>query len=333
METKMKKRKIVVSLIIGVIIGIVGVSLELAKSVKAAEVTTKFTIYYIVHGGIAHPAWMANHKGVEDADALLPEVKVIYTGPETYDLEEFLTYIETAVAANPDALVCTMTAPEAMEPILMDAAKKGIVITEVNTGMAAPKTIPTLAYIGYRPYETGRAAAEKMMKMAKERNVTITRTVYANHHPGAVHIEEWGRGFVDVCKETGITSEQLDVTTDEFKGAEVLLAYVKANPDVDFIYHPSIAHCEAAQKMFEEEGITVPMGTFDFTPETMDLISEGKVWFTQDQQMYLQGFHGVMFTYLYLKYKFITPSIITTIGFVTPDNALEFKHYAEIGVR
>lgn len=330
----MKERRIVVSLLIGLFIGMVGASVAIAQFAEAAEAAKKYTIYYIVHGGISHPAWRANHKGVKEAAALLHDVKVTYAGPEVYNIEKFLLYIETAVAASPDALVCTMTAPEAMEPMLMQAVKKGIVITEVNTGMVSPKTIPALTYVGYRAYDTGRAAAEKMAEMAKGKNLTITRTAYANHHPGAVHIEEWGRGFVDACKEMGMTSEQVDATSDEFKGAEVLLAYVRANPNVGFIYCPSISHCESTQKRFEEEGITkVALGTFDFTPEVMDLISKGKVWFTQDQQMYLQGFHGVMFTYLYLKYKFITPPIITTIGFVTPENAKEFKHYTEIGVR
>ena len=326
----MKARKVVVS----VLIGILGVSFAIAQFAGVAEAEEQYTIYYIVHGGISHPAWQANHKGVEEAAALLTDTKVIYAGPETYDLEEFLSYIETAIAANPDALVCTMTAPDAMEPMLQEAAEKGIVISEVNTGKAAPKTIPLLTYVGYEAYETGRAAAEKMAGMAKERNITITRTAYANHHPGAVHIEQWGQGFVDACKEMGMVSEQVDVTSDEFKGAEVLLAYTKVHPDLGFIYQPSIAHTQATLNRFEEEGITsVALGTFDFSPEMMDLISEGKVWFPQDQQMYLQGFHGVMFTYVYLKYKFITPPIITTVGFVTPENAQEFKHYTEIGVR
>lgn len=326
----MKVRTIVAVLLTGII----GVCFAISQFAGTAEAAEEYTIYYVVHGGISHPAWQANHKGVEEAAALLTDTKVVYIGPETYDLEEFLSYIETAIAANPDALVCTMTAPDAMEPMLQEAAKKGIVITEVNTGMATPKTIPRLTYVGYKPYETGVEAAKKMAEMAKARNFTITQTVYANHHPGAVHIEQWGQGFVDACKEMGMVSEQVDVTSDEFKGAEVLLAYVKAHPDVGFIYQPSIAHTQATLNRFEEEGITnVAIGTFDFSPEMMDLISEGKVWFTQDQQMYLQGFHGVMFTYLYLKYKFITPPIITTVGFVTPENAQEFKHYTEIGVR
>lgn len=304
------------------------------KTVAEKEtVEKKYTIYVVVHGGIAHPAWKANKAGVDAAAAILPEVDVKYVGPEVYDLEEFLSFIETAIAAEPDALTCTMTAPEAMEPMLIGYARKGGVITEINTGEAAPESIRTLTYVGYKPYETGGLAAKKMAEMAKERGVTIKQTVYANHHPGAVHIEEWGRGFIDACKDMGIKSESLDVTADEYKGAEILLAYAKVNPDLGFIYFPSIAHCEAALPRLEEEGLHIAMGTFDFTTKMMDYIKEGKVWYTQDQQMYLQGFYGVMCPYLYLKYKFVTPRMITTLGFVTPETAEEFKHYAEIGIR
>ena len=299
-------------------------------TVGPPPVPKKYTIFYVVHGGIAHPAWRANKKGVDAAVAMIPEADIRYVGPETYSLEEFLSYVTTAVAANPDGLVVTMTAPDAMVPILKDY--KGV-ITEVNTGGSAPPTIPTLTYVGYKPYDTGQFAAAKMAEMAKARGLTFRRTVYANHHPGAIHIEQWGKGFIDASKAMGLQSESLDVTADAQKGAEVMLAYERAHPDLDFIYYASIEHCEALLRRNEEEGIKMNMGTFDFTPEMMDFIAQGKVWFTQDQQMYLQGLYGVMATYVNLTYKFVTPRMITTIGFVTPENAEEFKGFAEIGVR
>ena len=120
-----------------------------------------FKIYYVVHGGITHPAWLANKAGVDDAAAMLDDASVTYIGPETYKLEEFVNYVQTAVDANPDAIVVTMTAPDAMTPVLQPFADNGGVIVEINTGQACPESLNCLTYVGYDPYESGVNAANK----------------------------------------------------------------------------------------------------------------------------------------------------------------------------
>jgi|TARA_B100000131_G_C18114311_1_gene610739 ABC-type sugar transport system substrate-binding protein len=294
-----------------------------------------FKIYYVVHGGITHPAWLANKAGVDDAAAMLDDASVTYIGPETYKLEEFVNYVQTAVDANPDAIVVTMTAPDAMTPVLQPFADKGGVIVEINTGQACPESLNCLTYVGYDPYESGVNAANKAFEMAKARGITLKETLYPNHAPGAVHIEEWGRGFMEQSEKLGMKTGQVDVTASEYTGADIIVAYKKKNPDVDFIYNISIPQVQTVLTRFEEEGITgVYQGTFDFTTDMVkEIAKDDSVWFTQDQQMYIQGFQGTMAAYLNLKHQFILPPAITTIGFTTPENALDMLASVEAGVR
>ena len=195
-----------------------------------------FKIYYVVHGGITHPAWLANKAGVDDAAAMLDDASVTYIGPETYKLEEFVNYVQTAVDANPDAIVVTMTAPDAMTPVLQPFADKGGVIVEINTGQACPESLNCLTYVGYDPYESGVNAANKAFEMAKARGITLKETLYPNHAPGAVHVEEWGRGFMEQSEKLGMKTGQVDVTASEYTGADIILAYKKKNPDKDSLH-------------------------------------------------------------------------------------------------
>ena len=304
-------------------------------SIFSTSASAEIKIYNVVHGGITHPAWRAYEAGVDEAAAMLDDAKVVYIGPEVYKLEEFINYLQTAVDANPDAIVASMTAPDAELPVLQPFADQGGVIVEINTGQACPESLNCLTYVGYDPYESGVAAANKMVEMATARGITLKESVYPNHHPGAVHIEEWGRGFMEQSVKLGLKTGQVDVTASEYTGADIIVAYKKKHPDLDFIYNISIPMVQTVLTRFEEEGITgVYQGTFDFTTEIIHEIAKDEtVWFTQDQQMFLQGFQGTMAAYLNVKYGFVIPPAITTIGFTTPENAMDMLRTVELGVR
>jgi len=92
----------------------------------------EYKIYVVVHGGIADPFWKVCEKGALDAGALYHDLKVIYTGPAVFKLEEFIAYVEAALAGEPDALVCTLTAPPAMDESLRAEIAKGLPVVGIN---------------------------------------------------------------------------------------------------------------------------------------------------------------------------------------------------------
>ena len=202
----------------------------------------ELTIYVVVHGGIADPFWLVVKRGATDAAALLPGVEVIFTGPEVFDLVEFLADVETAIAANPDGLVVTLTAPPAMDEPLRAAMAAKLPIIAINApDLREPPAvrIPVLTYIGEDSYFIGVTAAKETLA-----RFTPRRAVFAHHHPGAVHIDARGFGFVDAMRAAGVPTTILDITTDPVKGADVLLAYLMAHPDVDAVFCSSTIHTE-----------------------------------------------------------------------------------------
>jgi len=240
-----------------------------------------YTIFVVVHGGIADPFWKVCEKGAKDAEALYPDLKVIYTGPAVYKLEEFMADIEAALASKPDALVCTLTVPEAMDEPLRAAIKRGLPVVAINApDLREPEEvrIPVLTYVGEDPYFIGVTAARETLK-----RFTPKRAIFCNHHPGAAHIEARGRGYIDTMKEKGNTLRtETIVPRLEADGVRV--------------------------------GVDVKIAQMDSSPKILEYIKGGKVMFTMDQQQYLQGYLGVLFAYLNAKYGFVPPPAPVSTG-------------------
>ncbi|GFP25220.1 simple sugar transport system substrate-binding protein [Candidatus Hakubella thermalkaliphila] len=280
----------------------------------------ELTVYVVVHGGIAHPFWRVVEKGAADADALYPDLKVIYSGPEEYDLEEFVSLVEAAIAAKPNGLIVTITSHEALDEPLRRAIEGGLPVIAINAMDPRPEAerIPYLTYIGEDHYMMGALVAKKMLAMMRENGVEPEGAVYGNHHPGAFHIEQRAAGFVDTVKAEGIPAEQIDVTEDPVKGAEVLVAYLKANPDTNMVQPAGTPHSEAFIPRAIEEGYTpgndLFVATIDLSPKVLEYIEDGTMLFATDQQQYLQGYLSVVHMYLHLKYGFVPPPAPISTG-------------------
>ncbi len=301
-------RRLVVSILVaGLVIGIGGSSLAQARN---------YTVYVVVHGGIADPFWKVCERGAKDAAALYPDLDVTYVGPAVYKFEEFMTYVESAIAYNPDALVVTLTDPTALDEPLRAAIAAGLTVVAINApDLREPveARIPVLTYVGEDSYVIGVTAAEETLK-----RFTPKRAVFANHHPGAVNIEARGRGWIDTMKAKGIPTEQLDITEDAIKGAEIMAAYLRANPDTDAVFISNILRTETIIPRLEADdikvGVDVKIAQMDISPKILEYIGAGKVMFTMDQQQYLQGYLGVLFAYLQVKYGFTPPPAPVSTG-------------------
>lgn len=312
----------------------VGLALLLIGGLAMAK---EYTIYVVVHGGIADPFWKVVEKGAKDAEALYPDLKVIYTGPAVFNLEEFMADIEAAIAAEPDGLVCTLTAPESMDAPLRAAIAAGLPVIAINApDLREPPEarIPVLTYIGEDSYFIGVTAARETLK-----RFTPKGAAFLHHHPGAVHIDQRGFGYVDTMKAAGIPAEIVDITDDPVKGAEIALSYLEAHPNVDALFISNTLRTETIIPRLEEAGykvgVDIKIAQMDMSPQIINYILQGKIMFTMDQQQYLQGLWGVEFMYLHLKYGFTPPPAPVSTGpaVITADVISELEKLVEEGYR
>ncbi len=298
-------------------------------SAKAEELT----VYAVVHGGIGDAYWNKVEQGIQDAAALFPDLKVVYTGPDVFNFEQFMAMLDAAIAAEPAGLLATMTNPAAMDELLRAAIADGLPVIAIDSPDSRPllERIPYLAYIGEIPYEGGVLAAKEILKEYKPK-----RAMYGNHQSGAMNLVERGQGFIDVLTEAGVTAEPLDTTEDIVQAAEIMLSFVQAHPETDTIFTGNMLRAEALVVRLEEEGIKpgvdVKISTFGLTPTTMEMMEQGKIDFSIDEQPYMQGFLGVTYMYLHLKYGFTPPTDNPTLG-LFPEDVSKLKETVEKGIR
>ena len=156
------------------------------------------------------------------------------------------------------------------------------------------------------------------MKRMEKIGAKPKRAVFGNHHPGAHNIDARGAGFVDTVKAAGIPAEQMDVTEDPVKGADLLLAYLKRHSDANMLCTTAPFMTSFAIRA-EELGIETnkePDDLFlvssEITHTALDHIEQGKVLFSTDQQQYYQGYLSVVLMYLHLKYGLLPPPLFST---------------------
>jgi simple sugar transport system substrate-binding protein len=297
----------------------------------------KYKIAVVVHGARTDPFWIPVQRGVKDAAEHYPDAEVTYTGTEVFSLEAVLTNLQLAVLSKPDALVCTLTFPEFMDEILRPAIADGLPVIAINSADMRPKEeqIPVLTYIGEDSYQIGVTAAEETLK-----RFTPKRALFPHHHLGAINIEARGRGWIDTMEKNGIPAGEVNATADDMgKGAQIIAAYLLNHPDTDAIFISNIPAAQTTIALLEADGYKVGeeirFAQMDLDPVLLDYIENDKIMFTMDQQPYLQGYLGVMFAYLYVKYGIIPPPapLSTGPGIITKENIAEVIELSKQGIR
>ncbi len=286
---------------------------------KKAGVKEKYTIYAVVHGGIGEPYWKKIEKGIKDASVLIPEFKVIYVGPAVFQFEQFMSMLESALAAKPDGLLVTMTNPPAMDDMLRNAIKEGLPVIAIDSPDSRPlvERVPYLSYIGELPYQGGVLVAKEILKRYRPK-----RVLYGNPQIGALNLIMRGQGLIDTMAQAGVPVESMDTMQDPAQGTEIILSYLRAHPETD-TFNGEILHVEALVTRLEEQGIKpgvdVRISTFGLSDTTMEMLQQGKIDFSIDEQPYMQGFLGITFMYLHIKYGFTPPPEIPILGVFPAD--------------
>ena len=299
------------------IVGLVAACVLQFSSGQALAQDKTYKIAVVVHGSKTDPFWKPVQRGVKDATDLYPDVEVTYIDTNVFSVEEFLTNLEAVLASRPDALVCTLTDPEAMDETLRKVIDAGLPVVAINApDLREPvsERIPVLTYIGEDSYFIGVTAARETLK----RITTPKRAVFCNNAQGAANMDARGQGWVDTMTEHGITAESVPVSADAAQAAEDMAAYLKEHPETDVLFISNTAITEAVIKRLVADGIdvgnSIKIAQMDISQAILEYIQNDMVMFSMDQQPYLQGYMGVVFAYLNVKYGLTPPPAPLSTG-------------------
>jgi simple sugar transport system substrate-binding protein len=131
-------------------------------------------------------------------------------------------------------------------------------------------------------------------------------------------MEARGQGWVDTMTEQGITAESVPVSADAAQAADDVALYLKEHPETDVLFISNTAFTEAVIKRLTADGVdvvnSVKIAQMDVSPAILEYIQDGMIMFTMDQQPYLQGYLGVVFAYLNVKFGFTPPPAPLSTG-------------------
>jgi len=276
----------------------------------------------ITHTQGTDPFWPVVEKGGKDAAAALG-VKFEYNYPPSGDMSDMAKLIEAATATKPDGLIVSLPDAAALGGAIKSAVAAGIPVITINSGLEHSKEVGALMHIGQPESLAGEAAG----KRAKAEGATNAL---------CLNQEAFNTALVSRCegyfKSLGQKLNMIDVSNDVAQIKTRTAAALQANPSLNALLAVGPHVCEAAAAAVADVGAKVHLACFDMTPGVINLIKQGKVAFTIDQQQRLQGYLPVVILHLYNSNAGMLPGadIPSGPGFVDAKNAASVAEQAGV---
>jgi simple sugar transport system substrate-binding protein len=255
-------------------------------------------------------------KGMNDAAKML-DVDCDFAGTKGVDLAEQAKMVRQAVADGYDGIALNLIDAEAFDHAVTEAIGKGVPVVGFNVD---DNTTPNgrLASVNQRVYAAGKLLAQHALRDIPEgAHVLMTK-----HDDGVSALEDRLRGAQEMLKRKKITWTTIVTGNDAQSGAEIVAKSLRENPDIRFVFSSGQSDTEAAGRAIEAHFANrgyVAAG-FDLSLKTLQLIQDGHIRFTIDQQPYVQGFYPVIELTLNLRYGIAPSDIDAGAGIVDRRN-------------
>lgn len=276
----------------------------------------------ITHTQGTDPFWPVVEKGGKDAAAAMG-VELEYNFAPSGDMADMAALIEAATATQPDGLIISLPDADALGNSIKAAVAAGIPVITINSGLESSASLGALMHVGQPEKLAGQKAGER----AKAEGAT--KAVCLNQ-------EAFNTALVDRCngyfEALGQELNMIDVSNDVAQIKTRTAAALQADADIDALLAVGPHVCEAAAEAVDEVGAEVHLSCFDMTPGVINLIKDGKVKYTIDQQQRLQGYMPVVVLHLYNTNAGMLPgaNIPSGPGFVDASNAAAVAEQAGV---
>ena len=289
----------------------------LAGAAAAAE---KYVM--VTHTQGTDPFWPVVEKGGRDA-AKAVGAEFEYNFAPSGDMADMARLIETAAATQPDGIIVSLPDAAALGDAIRAAAKSGIPVITINSGLEHSKEVGALMHVGQPESLAGKAAGERAKAEGAKKSLCLNQEAYNTA------LVERCEGYFEAM---GQKLNMIDVSNDVAQIKTRTAAALQADQEIDSLLAVGPHVCEAAAQAVAEVGGKVHLACFDLTPGVIKLIKEGKVAYTIDQQQRLQGYLPVIVLHLYNTNAGMLPGadIPSGPGFVDAKNAAAVESQAGV---
>lgn len=287
--------------------------------------------YLVSHAGAGDPFWNIVFNGAKQAAADI-DVNLQILAPETpNDIARQVELFHAAIAAKPKAIALSVADDQAFSAGLVEAKKQGIAVVAFNTrpNESARKNNPYLAFVGMDDHLSGQRIAQKTLS----KGVVKNRAMVAIHQAGHVGLEQRAQGIRDILTPLSIVIDKLDISSDATQAQQIVQGYLSKNKDVSAIYFVGAFGLHALGRWLKQEHPNVLLTSFDLTPLTNELIRNGTVAWSVDQQPFMQGYMSIVQLSLFSRYALQPADINTGVALIDEKRAKNLDQLVSMGVR
>ena len=297
----------------------------------ALEVPEGFTV--VVIGKSVHPYWSNVELGVRAAaeDLGLEPDQAIFFVPPTEDVAAQIQAMETYIAQGVTGIAIAPSDPNALEPVMREAAEAGIIVTTLDTPPVEDSV--SRVYIGTDNYAAGVIAGQIMVELLPEGGtVGIGRG-----SDTALNALQRTDGFLEAIEGSGIEAlEPVNDREDAARALELANSVLSANPELDGAFGVYAYNGPAWATAIKEAGRVgeTRLVCFDATTDIINGIMEGVIDATVAQREYDMGYKSVELIYriategeeaAFEAMGVVDGVIDTGVDVITAENLIEYE--------
>jgi len=280
----------------------------------------KFTLVCHV---TADPFFVATRAGANDMCALLG-CSYTWTGSDNDIVPEMVNAFTVAINDKVNGIGCCMVDPTAFNNVTNRALNQGIPVVAFNAEAPVGKGNNAMSYIGQDLYQAGVAVATRILSYVKKGDLVGGMISV----PGSLNEQPRMDGAASVFKPAGIKFTQVGVGATEGPALASIESWYQGHQDVKFMFSSGGSNGVAVATAIKKLGLAakgVGGAAFDVGVPVLDLIKQGQLAFTVDQQAYLQGAMSIYQLFLYN----VTGGLITPVDVNTGFKYVDSKNVAD----
>ena len=253
----------------------------------------KYKFVFVNHV-TTNPFFVPTKYGAADACKLLG-CSYQWTGSESSNVGQMVNAVNSAISSKVDGIAVSLVDEKAFNGPIQKALDAGIPVVGYNAD--APNA--RLSYIGQDLFVSGQEMGKRIVDLVGSGDVALFIAT-----PGSLNIQPRIDGAIDSIKKAGggITHHTIATGAALPKELSTVDAYWVGHKDTKGMFAVDAGSTQAVAQVIKKYNLRdqdVKGGGYDLLEPTMNLLADGQIDFTIDQQPYLQGFLPVLELFFY----------------------------------
>jgi simple sugar transport system substrate-binding protein len=302
--------------------GLWAVGLGLATLGAAPALAVDKPTIYVIAPSLTDPFWITQQNGAKQAGSDFGANVVFQATAQDTGDAGMVPLIQAAIAAKPAGIAIDYVS-KTMEAATSAALDAGIPVVLYNNnrfeGENAPadKRIAALSFVGQDESISGEILAKAWLPSLPAKPCKV---LIVNPFPTAFVLTLRGDGVKRALDAAHYPHSDLTATADQGQNLSLISAALQADKAICGIVGLGNPAANPAAQYVSENGLKIPVATFDVGAEAAKRIKDGSLTMAINQQPFLQSYFTVANLVNQAKYSLSPVNVNTGTSIVTSKN-------------